>query len=102
MKMASEVYRILEKKIIDAQQVKGPLLVSDKGAFAPNLEDDRDALTLLNASVKDAGYEAEIKIALDMAASAFYKEGSVISLEVAAFVIDNSVLNFIICIRRKI
>lgn len=89
--MATEVYKTLEKKIIETQQIKGPLLVSDKGAFAPNLEDDRDALTLLKASIRDAGYESEIKIALDMAASSFYKEG--ILLETSPFVIDNRGLN---------
>jgi enolase len=90
MKMATEIYRILEKKIINTQRIKSPLLVSDKGAFAPDLEDDRDALILLNASIRDAGYEPEVKIALDMAASAFYKEGFVIFLKISPFVIDRS------------
>lgn len=78
VKMATEIYRVLEKKIIDAQEIQGPLPVSDEGAFVPNLKDDKVALTLLNASIKDAGYEGKIKIALDMAASAFYKEGPTI------------------------
>ncbi|XP_070160594.1 enolase [Polyergus mexicanus] len=75
VKMATEIYRVLEKKIVDAQGIQGPLPVSDEGAFVPDLKDDKAALTLLNASIKDAGYEGKIKIALDMAASAFYKEG---------------------------
>ncbi|XP_072763922.1 enolase [Anoplolepis gracilipes] len=75
VKMATEIYRVLEKKIIDAQGIRGPLPVSDLGAFAPDLKDDKAALTLLNASIRDAGYEGKIKIALDMAASGFYKEG---------------------------
>ncbi|KAL6428672.1 hypothetical protein ACFW04_007936 [Cataglyphis niger] len=50
VKMVTEIYRVLEKKIIDAQEIQGPLPVN-------------------------AGYEGKIKIALDMAASAFYKEG---------------------------
>lgn len=76
--MATEIYRVLEKKIVDAQGIRGPLPVSDEGAFVPDLMDDKAALTLLNASIKDAGYEGKIKIALDMAASAFYKEGPTI------------------------
>lgn len=67
---------MLEKKIIDAQGTQGPLPVSDNGAFTPDLEDDKDVLAVLTDSIKDAGYEGKIKIALDMAASAFYKEGS--------------------------
>lgn len=73
--MATEIYRVLERKIVDAQGTRAPLPVSDEGAFAPDLKDDKAALILLNASIKDAGYENKIKIALDMAASAFYKEG---------------------------
>lgn len=75
MKMGMEVYRVLEKKIAETQEIQLPLPVSDEGAFAPELEDDKDALTLLDESIKDAGYEGKIKIAIDMAASAFYKEG---------------------------
>ncbi|KAF7387338.1 hypothetical protein HZH68_013015 [Vespula germanica] len=75
MKMGNEVYRVLERKIAEAQEVQLPLSVCDDGAFAPLLEDDKDALTLIDESIRDAGYEGRIKIALDMAASSFYKEG---------------------------
>ncbi|KAG7191179.1 hypothetical protein KM043_013974 [Ampulex compressa] len=75
MKMGMEIYRVLERKIGEAQEIQTPLPVSDKGAFVPDLEDDKDALTLLDESIKDTGYDGRIKIALDMAASAFYKEG---------------------------
>ncbi|XP_043586199.1 enolase-like isoform X1 [Bombus pyrosoma] len=76
MKMGMEVYRVLERKIAAAQEIQLPLPVSDDGAFTPlELEEDREALLLLDESIKEAGYEGRIKIALDMAASAFYKEG---------------------------
>ncbi|KAL6428674.1 hypothetical protein ACFW04_007936 [Cataglyphis niger] len=55
VKMVTEIYRVLEKKIIDAQEIQGPLPVSDEGAFVPDLKDDKAALTLLNASIIDAG-----------------------------------------------
>jgi len=73
--MATEMYRILERKIVDAKQIQGPLLINDNGAFAPDLENDEAALTFLDASIRDAGYEGKIKIALDVAASAFCKKG---------------------------
>lgn len=73
--MATEMYRALERKIVDAKEIRGPLSISDDGAFAPDLENDQVALTFLEASIRDAGYEGKIKIALDMAASAFYKKG---------------------------
>ncbi|XP_071877053.1 enolase isoform X1 [Bombus fervidus] len=76
MKMGMEVYRVLERKIAAAQEIQLPLPVSDDGAFTPlELEEDKEALLLLDESIKEAGYEGRIKIALDMAASAFYKEG---------------------------
>lgn len=84
IKMATEMYRVLERKIVDAKQIRGPLPVSDDGAFAPDLENDEVALTFLDESIRDAGYEGRIKIALDMAASAFHKEGFAI-LEISSF-----------------
>nr|XP_033333044.1 enolase-like [Megalopta genalis] len=75
MKMGTEVYKVLEKKIAAAQEINLPLSVSDEGAFAPEFEEDREALLLLDESIKDAGYDGRIMIAIDMAASAFYKEG---------------------------
>jgi len=85
VKMATEIYRVLERKIIDAKQIRGPLPISDDGAFAPDLENDEAALTFLDASIRDTGYEGKIKIALDMAASAFYKEGFVILKRLFSF-----------------
>ncbi|CAK9828956.1 enol-1 [Anthophora retusa] len=76
MKMGTEVYRVLEQKIATAQEIQLPLPISDEGAFTPlELEEDKEAVLLLDESIKEAGYEGRIKIALDMAASVFYKEG---------------------------
>ncbi|XP_076247416.1 enolase [Calliopsis andreniformis] len=75
MKMGTEVYRVLERKIAAAAEIQLPLPVSDEGSFTPELEEDREALMLLDESIKEAGYEGKIVMALDMAASAFYKEG---------------------------
>ncbi|XP_054013336.1 enolase-like [Hylaeus anthracinus] len=75
LKMGTEVYRVLERKIATTAEINLPLSVSDEGAFTPELEEDREALMLLDESIKEAGYEGKIVIALDMAASAFYKEG---------------------------
>ncbi|XP_066586707.1 enolase-like [Prorops nasuta] len=75
MKMGHEIYRLLEKKIIAAQEIKPPLPVSDEGAFTPELDEDKDALLLIDETIKEAGYDGKVKIALDMAASQFYREG---------------------------
>lgn len=51
--------------------------VGDEGGFAPDLAENRHALELLVEAVTAAGYEpgAEIAIALDVAATSFYREG---------------------------
>ncbi len=52
--------------------------VGDEGGFAPNLEDNKAALSLLVESMDRAGYRpgVDVAIALDAAASSFYKDGS--------------------------
>jgi len=51
--------------------------VGDEGGFAPNLSSNREALKLIMDAIKKAGYEGgkEVALALDPAASSFYKEG---------------------------
>jgi enolase len=51
--------------------------VGDEGGFAPDISSSREALDLLVAAVRAAGYESgkEVAIALDPAASEFYEKG---------------------------
>ena len=51
--------------------------VGDEGGFAPNLKSNEDALKVIVEAIKMAGYKPgeDIKIALDPAASEFYKDG---------------------------
>jgi len=51
--------------------------VGDEGGFAPNLASNADALAVIKIAVADAGYELDkdITLALDCAASEFYKDG---------------------------
>jgi enolase len=50
--------------------------VGDEGGFAPDLQSHEEALTLILEAIEDAGYEpnAQVSLALDPAASAFYRE----------------------------
>jgi len=54
--------------------------VGDEGGFAPNLNSNEEALSLIMNAVEKAGYTAgkDIMIALDCAASSFYKKGKYI------------------------
>ena len=51
--------------------------VGDEGGFAPDLESNEAALKLLMEAVEKSGYEAgeQISLAIDAAASEFYKDG---------------------------
>lgn len=51
--------------------------VGDEGGFAPNLASTREALDLIVQAIEGAGYKPgeQIALALDAAASEFYKEG---------------------------
>ncbi|MCK4912173.1 MAG: phosphopyruvate hydratase [Candidatus Omnitrophica bacterium] len=54
--------------------------VGDEGGFAPNLKSNEEALELIIQAIKAAGYKPgkEVALALDPAASSFYKNGSYI------------------------
>lgn len=51
--------------------------VGDEGGFAPNLESNEEALKVIVQAITDAGYKPgkDIYIALDSAASSFWKDG---------------------------
>jgi len=52
--------------------------IGDEGGFAPNLASNEDAVKLLMEAIEKAGYTPgdQIAIALDAAASEFYKDGN--------------------------
>ncbi len=51
--------------------------VGDEGGFAPDLKDDEQAIEMVLAGIKRAGYRAgkDVVLALDPAASSFYRGG---------------------------
>lgn len=49
--------------------------VGDEGGFAPHLKNGDEAFTLLDQAIKEAGYTGRVKLAIDAAASEFYKNG---------------------------
>jgi len=74
MRMASEVFHNL-KSILKAKGLSTS--VGDEGGFAPSLAHNEEALKLIMEAVEKAGYkpDQDIFIALDPAASEFYKDG---------------------------
>jgi enolase len=52
--------------------------IGDEGGFAPNLDSNRAALDLIVEAINKAGFKlgSEIALAMDVAATEFYKDGS--------------------------
>jgi enolase len=74
IRAVSEVYHAL-KGVLKAQGLATG--VGDEGGFAPDLRNNEEALKLIIDAIRKAGYEpgADVAIALDPAASEFYKDG---------------------------
>ena len=74
LRYGSEIFHAL-KKLIDAKGMA--TTVGDEGGFAPNLESNEAALTLLLEAIDKAGYTAgsDVALALDCAASEYYRDG---------------------------
>jgi enolase len=70
-----EVFHSLKKILSEKRYATS---VGDEGGFAPNLSTNEEALGLILKSIEKAGYKAgkEVAIALDCAASEFYKDKS--------------------------
>ena len=74
MQMGTEIFHHLKKVLHDRNLSTA---VGDEGGFAPVLDGTEDALETILKAVANAGYKAgeEVMIALDCAASEFYKNG---------------------------
>lgn len=73
LRQCTEVYHALGKLLKDIGKSSG---VGDEGGFAPDLESDEQAIEIIVDAINKAGYTTEqIKIALDVASSEWYKDG---------------------------
>lgn len=74
LRMNAEIYHGL-KALLNAKGLETGL--GDEGGFAPNLKSNEEAIEVILEAVKKAGYKPgeDIMIALDVAASEFYKDG---------------------------
>lgn len=66
-----EIYHVLKEKII-SKYGKSAVNVGDEGGYAPPLKDTREALDLLTKAIEEMGYEKEVKLALDSAATELF------------------------------
>ena len=74
LRWGAEVFHTL-KKVLSAKGYN--TAVGDEGGFAPDLKSNEEAITVILEAIEKAGYTAgkDIFIAIDAAASEFYKDG---------------------------
>ncbi len=75
LKRGVEVYHTLKKVLKEKGYSVG---VGDEGGFAPNLENEEEALDAIVEAIKKAGYEPgkDIALALDIASTEMYDEAN--------------------------
>jgi enolase len=75
LRMGAEVFHALKGVLKGRGYSTG---VGDEGGFAPSLKSNREALELIAEAIGKAGYKlgADIVLALDCAASEFYRDGN--------------------------
>ncbi|MCB1465230.1 MAG: phosphopyruvate hydratase, partial [Nitratireductor sp.] len=75
VRMGAEIFHTLKK---DLSQAGYNTSIGDEGGFAPNLKSAKAALDFIMGSIERAGYKPgeEIALALDCAATEFYKDGN--------------------------
>jgi len=75
IEIASEIYHKLQKEL-EKKFGKGSTNVGDEGGFAPlKLNKATQALDILMKTIRDLGYVRKCDLAIDAAASEFYKGG---------------------------
>ena len=74
LRWGTETYHALKGVLKERGLATG---LGDEGGFAPNLGSNREALDLIIEAIQKAGYNVgqDIALALDVAASEFYKDG---------------------------
>ena len=75
VRMCAEIYTVLKSSLKKSGLFVG---IGDEGGFAPDLNSDEDAIKYLCEAAESAGYSVnrDVKIALDVAASEWYKDGN--------------------------
>lgn len=73
LRQCCEIYHTLGKILASEGKLTA---VGDEGGFAPNLDSDEQAIEYIVRAIEHAGYTTnDIKIALDIASSEWYKDG---------------------------
>jgi enolase len=97
---SSEVYHALGSVLKERGLSTG---VGDEGGFAPDLENDEEALDLLMDAILESGYVPgrDIRIALDMATSEWVREGGYLMPKRNSFFTEDQMIEYIISLIEK-
>ncbi|CAE7750664.1 ENO, partial [Symbiodinium sp. CCMP2456] len=72
MEIGAEVYHTL-KSVIKKKYGQDACNVGDEGGFAPNVQDNNEALNVLMEAIEKSGHAGKVKIGTDVAASEFWR-----------------------------
>ena len=100
LRMNVEIYHAL-KGILKGKGLSTGL--GDEGGFAPNLESNAEALDVIMEAIAKAGYKAgkDIMLAMDVAASEFYKDGKYHMLAEGAPKTSTQMVNYLVDLVAK-
>lgn len=74
LRAGAEIFHALKKILSDKGMATS---VGDEGGFAPHLQTNEEAFEVLLSAISAAGYStSQVQIAIDVAASSFYENGS--------------------------
>ncbi len=74
LRIGSEIYHCLKSQLKD-RYGNTAINVGDEGGFSPPLSRPEEALDAVNGAIEEMGYSGTVSLAMDVAASNFYKEG---------------------------
>ncbi len=80
MQIGAEIYQTL-KKNLKKQYGQDSTNVGDEGGFAPPMKTPEEAIESIMASAEELGYADKVTLAMDVAASSFYKENGMYSFK---------------------
>jgi len=72
LRMGTEIFHTL-KSILKKKNLS--TAVGDEGGFAPNLRSAEEAIKTVQEAIDQCGYGANVRLALDVAASSFFSDG---------------------------
>ncbi len=75
LRCGAEIFHVLKKLLADRGLATA---VGDEGGYAPNIDTNEAALSIILEAIAKAGYEAgkDVYLGLDVASSEFFKDGS--------------------------